>query len=250
MSFLLMSHNRFQYLVHKEEFKKKKAEEEKAKAANGNQGRDFGSMLTVNDASEVNRNKPKAVTIESIQAQQQAQQAQQQAQQAHMQNRLSQVPTAGANPAQLAQHAAQQNALAVAQAQQNQQQAMQNAQAQQQPQRRVPLPRVASQDQLQQQRAQQQPPNLGRQLQPTGAASNAPTPMSSSPQVPIQRLPATPRNVPGTPRPPGTPQPAKHPTPQANGQAMTPASTQPSPMLKSVSQTDEGQMQQLNGARA
>ena len=120
--------------------------------------------------------------------------------------------------------------------------------------RRVALPRVGSQEQLVAQRVQQNPTTISRQLQPTGAApSNAPTPISSSPQVPIQRLPATPRNLPGTPRPPGTPQPqpAQKPTPQPNGQVMTPASSQASPMLKSASQSDEqaSQPPQVNGPR-
>ena len=183
--------------------------------------------------------KPNKATIESIQAQHQAQNLQQT--QAQLAGQVLRPPTAngiGPNPAQLASQAAQQGALA----------------AQQNPQppgaQRRPLPRNASQDQLAQRAQQAQ--NVQRQLQPTG--SNAPTPMamSSSPQVPIQRLPpATPRNIPGTPRQPGTPQPqsaqVKHPTPQPNGQAMTPASSQPSPMMKSSSQSDEGQ--QVNGTR-
>jgi hypothetical protein len=253
---------RFQILVHKEEYKKKKAEEEKTKAANGNEGREkFANMLNINDAAEANRGRQRTATMESIQAQAHAQaQAQAQQNQAHQAQaqlqghaRLPQGPnvlTPGSNPGQLAQLAAAHQA---AQAQQNQSQPqIQSHPAPQAAPRRAPLPRVASQDQIQQQgqRAPPQVSNMPRQLQPTGPASNAPTPASSSPQVPIPRLPATPRNVPGTPRPPGTPQPqpAKH-TPQPNGQAMTPASTQPSPMLKSASQSDESQLQQMNGAR-
>src|SRR5271170_5323509 len=188
--------------------------------------------------------KPNKATIESIQAQhvQQAQNLQQA--QAQLAGQALRPPTAngiGPNPAQLASQAAQQGALAAAQAQQNPQPP--GAQ-------RRPLPRNASQEQLAQRAQQAQ--NLQRQLQPTGSNAPTPMPMSSSPQVPIQRLPATPRNIPGTPRQPGTPQPqsaqVKHPTPQPNGQAMTPASSQPSPMMKSSSQSDEGQ--QVNGTRA
>ena len=186
--------------------------------------------------------KPKAVTIDTIQAQAQQVQA-----------RLSQLPnglTPGPNPVQLAQHAAQQNALAQVQAAQAQGVSTPVLPATQ---RRIPLPRVASQEQISAQaaRAQPQPGVMQRQLQPsTATSSNAPTPISSSPQVPMQRLPATPRNVPGTPRPPGTPQPPqKLPTPQPSAQAMTPASSQPSPMLKSASQAEDAQMQQVNGAR-
>ena len=228
--------NRFQILVHKEEWKKKQAEMEKTKAAAGTPGAPV-SMFNVAEAS-----KPNKATIESIQAQHQAQNLQQA--QTQLAGQVHRPPTAngiGPNPAQLASQAAQQGALAAAQAQQNPQPP--GAQ-------RRPLPRNASQDQLAQRAQQTQ--NMQRQLQPT--ASNAPTPipMSSSPQVPIQRLPATPRNIPGTPRQPGTPQPqsaqVKHPTPQPNGQAMTPASSQPSPMMKSSSQSDEGQ--QVNGTRA
>src|SRR5271170_2868194 len=174
--------------------------------------------------------KPNKATIESIQAQhvQQAQNLQQA--QAQLAGQVLRPPTAngvGPNPAQLASQAAQQGALAAAQAQQNPQPP--GAQ-------RRPLPRVASQDQLAQRAQQAQ--NMQRQLQPTGSNAPTPMPMSSSPQVPVQRLPATPRNIPGTPRQPGTPQSQSaqvHPTPQPNGQAMTPASSQPSPMLKSSS---------------
>lgn len=237
-----LSNNRFQLLVHKEEWKKKKAEEEKAtKVANGNQPRDIVSMV-FNDAADSARPKPKAITVDSIQAQ--AAQVQ-----LNASVRIPQIANGaagGPNPAQLAQQAAQQGALAAAvQAQQNQ--------THQAAQRRGPLPRVASQEQLPAARVPPQAPNIGRQLQPAVNTSNAPTPMSSSPQAPLQRLPATPRNLPGTPRPPGTPQPqaaqTKHPTPQPNGQALTPASSQPSPMLKSVSQTDEAQLPQVNGPR-
>src|SRR5271170_4999098 len=190
--------------------------------------------------------KPNKATIESIQAQhvQQAQNLQQA--QAQLAGQALRPPTAngiGPNPAQLASQAAQQGALAAAQAQQNPQPP--GAQ-------RRPLPRNASQEQLAQRAQQAQ--NLQRQLQPTGSNAPTPMPMSSSPQVPIQRLPATPRNIPGTPRQPGTPQPqsaqVKHPTPQPNGQAMTPVSSQPSPMMKSSSQSDEAQLQQVNGTRA
>ena len=248
---------RFQILVHREEWKKKKAEEEKSKAASGNQNREFANILNFNEVSEMQRVKPKA-TIDSLQAQHgqqaQAQQTQIQAQAHQIQAQLAAhgrlAPTTnglsqGPNPAQFAQQAAQQSALAAA------------AQAQQTQippggQRRLALPRVASQDQLNALAARQQGNVISRPIQPTGPApSNVPPPISSSPQVPISRLPATPRNVPGTPRPPGTPQPpTQKPTPQPNGQAMTPASSQPSPMLKSASQSDEGQMQQqINGVR-
>ena len=190
------------------------------------------------NVTEATKPAPKA-TMDSIQAHHMEQQAQLQRQQVQLGGQVLRPPTAngvGPNPAQLASQAAQQNALAAAQAQQN---------AQPPGAQRRPLPRVASQERA------QQTQNMQRQLQPT--SSNAPTPMSSSPQVPIQRLPATPRNMPGTPRQPGTPQPQsaqiKHPTPQPNGQAMTPASSQPSPMLKSSSQSDDAQLQQVNGAR-
>jgi hypothetical protein len=224
---------RFQILVHRDEWNKKKTEEEKTKAANGNQNREFAPMLNINEVSEMQRVKPK-VTIDSLQAQTQL----------AAQGRLAPTTNGiaqGPNPAQLAQ----QSALAAA---------FQAQQAQGPPggQRRLALPRVASQDQLNALATRQQVNAASRQIQSTGPApSNAPTPMSSSPQAPISRLPATPRNVPGTPRPPGTPQPQTQKlTPQPNGQAMTPASSQPSPMLKSVSQSDEGQMQQqINGVR-
>ena len=236
---------RFQILGLKEDWKKRKAEEEKNKDSNGNQPTSFVDMLSINEGA---RAKPAQVaTVDTIQAQTQAQtQAQLQTQQAQtVQSKLPQTGL-GISPQTQTQipHPVQQPPTQGISPTPNP--------PPQPPQRRVPLPRQPSQDRVATPRPTSQAGNIPRQLQPTAsAAANAPTPHSGSPQVPVQRLPQTPRNVPGTPRPPGTPQPppAKHPTPQATTQAMTPASTQPSPMLKSTSQGDDPQLQQMNGIR-
>jgi len=222
-------------------------EEEKNKAAAVPGAKEFGNVLNNTEAVDASqRVKPKPVaTMESIQAQHSQSQAPPQPP-PMAQPRLPQVAN-GIIPRPAPTQIAQQ--LPMQQTQLAATQVPQGAAA-----RRAALPRPGSHEQLVAQRVQQTPTTISRQLQPTGATpSNAPTPISSSPQVPIQRLPATPRNVPGTPHPPGTPQPqpAQKPTPQANGQVMTPASSQASPMLKSASQSDEQAPQppHVNSAR-
>jgi hypothetical protein len=181
---------RFSTLVVRDEFRKRKAEEEKA---GGKAPVVQPSMLHVEQP--IDKRLP-PVTIDSIQAQ------------------TKQFQRQGPiNPAQLTQHI------------QPQPTAVQLPPAR----ARVPLP-AARQEVPHSQRLppQQQRPS-------TATTSNAPTPLSSSPQVSMQRLPATPRNMPSTPRQqPSTPQ--KHPTPQG---VMTPVSSHPSPMMKSTSQTEE-----------
>jgi len=203
-------------------------------------------LHTTEAMDALQRVKPKPVaTMESIQAQHGQSQAPQQPPPV-AQPRLPQVAN-GIIPRPAPTQIPQQ--LSMQQTQFAATQVLQGAAA-----RRPALPRAGSHEQLVAQRVQQTPTTIPRQLQPTGVApSNAPTPISSSPQVPIQRLPATPRNIPGTPHPPGTPQPqpAQKPTPQPNTQVMTPASSQASPMLKSASQSDEQapQLTQVNSAR-